>query len=74
MIVAVDAVIRAAIGDVDGVNRDYTTPETYEAGTLRVIHNGLTRLEGYVETSTTSFRMDVAPRTGDVLLTYYGRP
>ncbi len=71
---ASDAVIRAAIGDVDGANRDYTTPETYEAGTLRVIHNGLVRLEGFIETSVTSFRMDVAPRTGDALLAYYGRP
>jgi hypothetical protein len=66
-----------AIGDVDGVNRDFSASEPYEPGTLRALRNGrlLSRdfEDGYdeLDPSLGTFRLRVAPRVGDVIFCFY---
>ena len=66
-----------ALGAVDGANRDFAAPEPYEPGTLRALRNGrlLSRDfdDGYeeVDPSAGTFRLRVAPKTGDVIFCFY---
>jgi hypothetical protein len=61
-------------GDIDGVNTVFTVSKPYTAGSLAVWVN-LLRIEanddGWTETTTTTFTMKEAPRSGDTLLVRY---
>jgi len=64
-------------GDVDGVNRNFTTPTPYLAGTLRGVVNGLIYPVdddnfGITEISDTEFQFNVAPKTGFRIQAFYG--
>jgi len=64
-------------GDVDGVNRVFTTPSEYVGGTLRLIWNGQViaepgdELQGWVETPPITITTDIAPQVGDTLQAFY---
>lgn len=70
-----DPVLAEAIGAIDGVNVDYTTPTVYSPGTLWVYINGLLveqdGVEGVDELGGNAFRLREALRTGDTLHVYY---
>ena len=65
----------AAIGTPDGALVDFQTQHPYQAGTLRVLINGIYRRadldNGFDELGGSDFRMKVAPRTGDTVWTFY---
>jgi len=69
------ALITVVKGDIDGVNRDFITPDPYQTGTLRAFLNGCVHRaednDGWEETSSTGFRMKSAPVTGDTVSAYY---
>lgn len=60
-------------GAVNGVNTVYTTAATYKAGSLVVFVNGIkqTKTTHWTETTTTTFTMNQAPITGDVVTVSY---
>lgn len=63
-------------GDVDGVNRTFTTPTTYISGTLRVLWNGQSYepdddRKGWTEIDSSTIETIEAPRTDDVLQAFY---
>lgn len=68
--------IKQLAGFVDGSNRDFTTYEPYEAGSMRPIINGviydpLDSHFGLVETSDTAVRFNVAPLAGWHVAAFY---
>ena len=69
------ALILPAGGVVNGSNVSFTTPAPYVAGTLRVFLNGQVKRadfdDGWIETGATSFKMKIAPETGDVVSVYF---
>jgi len=73
----VGAPLVEAIGDVDGVNRDFNTSTPYAPGSLQIFRNGrlVTRDldDGYEEVDPVNmtFRMKVAPKGGDVLFAFW---
>lgn len=68
-----------ATGVIDGVNRDFSAPEAYEPGSLRVLRNGnlLARYlaNGWeeVDPALGTFRLRSAPKIGDSVFIFYGR-
>lgn len=70
-----DPVLCAAVGDIDGVNVDFTTTSPYHPGTLWAYLDGQlirkTDDDGPVELSGNAVRMKRAPRTGSTLHFYY---
>ena len=62
------ALILDAIGIVDGVNRDFSAPSEFVAGSLVPWINGGPLIEldtdGWVETGADTFRMNIAPTGG----------
>lgn len=70
-----EPVLAEAIGTIDGVNVDFTTPSAYFAGTVFAYKNGLLIRaiddDGPIELGTNQVRMKEAPRTGDTLHFYY---
>jgi hypothetical protein len=68
--------IVALSGLVNGVNKQYSTPDRFVAGTLRVVWNGQVYEPddtkwGWSETSDQSIELINAPRTGDVMQAFY---
>jgi hypothetical protein len=53
-------------GFINGVNRNYTTVNTFIAGSLAVYLNGV-RTKDFTETGANTFQMGTAPNTGDLL-------
>lgn len=70
-----DPVLAEAIGVIDGVNVDYTTPSVYYPGSLWIYVNGLLveqdGVEGVDELGGNAFRLREPLRTGDTLHVYY---
>jgi hypothetical protein len=70
-----DPVRALAVGTIDGVNTDFETPSVYYPGTLYHYMNGQlldpSHDDGLVETGGNTFRLKVAPRTGDVVHVWY---
>lgn len=70
-----DPVLAEAIGPIDGVNVDYTTPSAYFPGTLWVYVNGVLVEqdgdEGAIELGGNAFRLREALHPGDTLHAYY---
>jgi hypothetical protein len=66
-----------AAGPVDGSNRDFAAPESYEPNSLRALWNGrlLSRdfEDGYEEVDPTlgTFRLRRAPKVGDNVFVFY---
>jgi len=59
-------------GTVDGVNTSYHSANSFEAGTLEVHLNGMRlRSNDYSETGASTFVLNVAPKSGDLLLIDY---
>ncbi len=59
----------AAVGDVDGANTVFQTPQKYSSGTLTVMVNGLAQLQDvhFIEIDETSFSLADPPLVGDVV-------
>jgi len=62
-------VVNTVVGDINGVNTDFTTPTDYTSGTLRAVINGITYpvdddQYGITELTSNSFRLNLAPKTG----------
>jgi hypothetical protein len=60
----------------DGVTRIFSTTSPYESGSLRVIVNGVIYpadddCYGYVETSTTTIELNIAPLQGDHMQAFF---
>ena len=70
-----EPILAEAIGTIDGVNTDFTTPSPYYPGTLFAYLNGLLVQqagdEGPIELGANAVRMRDAPRPGDTLHFYY---
>ena len=71
-----DAVIKALSGTVNGVNKTFTTPSKYIAGTLRAIANGQSYESddtrwGWTEIDDETIEFTNAPVAGDVLQAFY---
>jgi len=69
-------VIRDLAGDVNGVNKDYTSPTPFVLGTARAIVNGAPYSPsddqwGYTELDDTTIRMNNAPKTGFIMQLFY---
>lgn len=63
-------------GVINGSNTAFNVAQTFVAGTLQVIQNGLWRRGGgneYSELANTIFTMNIAPATGDVLRVTYSK-
>lgn len=60
-------------GTVNGVNKNFTTANTYRPTLLSVFLNGVRqrRTNDYSETSNNSFSFVAAPQTGDILSVDY---
>jgi hypothetical protein len=60
-------------GTVDGVNKNFTTANTYRPNLLSVFLNGVRqrRTNDYSETSNNSFSFVAAPVSGDILSVDY---
>lgn len=72
-------VIEALIGDIDGANRDFTTPSTFELGTFRAVVNGRIYPPddvewGYEELCNNEIRFAKAPKVGFGLQGIYREP
>lgn len=68
--------IRALAGTVNGINKIFTTPTEYQAGSLRVIWNGQVYepdddVFGWTETGSNQITLTTAPKMDDVLQAYY---
>lgn len=64
------------IGTIDGVNRTFTTPSPFTAGTIRLIINGLIYSAsddyfGWSEVNDEQIDMFNAPPTGYILQAFY---
>ena len=62
-------------GDLNGVNKVFTTPLPYESGTLAVYCQGQLQIQGssedYEETTSTTFTFTTAPpRLSEIIVTY----
>lgn len=60
------------VGARDGVNKTFTSPVAFLAGTIRVIWNGVTysaddARKGWTETNATTIQTTLAPRADDEL-------
>lgn len=70
-----DVHIREAIGIINGINVDFTTPEDYISGTIHLIMNGVLIKrdddDSIIETGSNSFRMKIPPVTNDVIHVRY---
>lgn len=69
-------VVNTLIGDVNGVNKVFTTPTAYAAGSLRPIWNGSVYEQadarfGCVEDSNTQITLTLAPYAGEVIQAIY---
>ena len=63
-------------GTIDGVNKTFTTPVDYVAGSLRVFWNGSVfepddTQKGWTETGSDEIQTTVAPATNDVLQAFF---
>lgn len=70
------AVIRQLTGDVNGVNKIFTAPSPFVAGSFRPIWNGSVYEQGDVrfgcaEDSDTQVTLTIAPLTGEVIQGFY---
>ena len=64
------------IGTIDGVNKSFTTPSAFMAGTLRIFWNGQQceagdERYGWTEVTDIVVEMKVAPKAGDELTCFY---
>lgn len=71
-----ESTIRALAGTTNGINKVFTTPTEYEAGSLRLVWNGQVyeptdSIWGWAETGTNEITLTTAPRAGDVLQAFY---
>jgi hypothetical protein len=67
-------VTQLAIGVVNGVNQDFTTPFDYVSGTIVPVLNGAhAHAIKESETPPLAFRLTFAPAPGDVVAVYYQR-
>lgn len=68
-------VLAEAIGTVDGVNLDFTTPSAYYSGTVFMYLNGVlvrpANNDGIIELGGNSIRHKEAPKVGDTVHYYY---
>lgn len=70
-----DEIVEDAIGVINGFNTAFSTPSSYQSGTLRVFLNG--QLigpgddDGPTETGADSFSVGLPPVTGDNLRVRY---
>ena len=69
----VEYVNQSVTGAINGVNKIYTTPTTYVAGSLEVFRNGVLQVPGtdYTETTDTTFTFVTAPTGGNTLRVNY---
>lgn len=69
--------MKEVVGIIDGFNQDFATVAPFVAGTLQIWHNGVLIRDdldnGFVETDPLNgtFQMKEAPRSGDVLFSFY---
>ncbi len=71
-----ESTIRALSGTANGINKVFTTPTEYQAGSLRLVWNGQVyeptdSIFGWTETGTNEITLTTAPRAGDVLQAFY---
>jgi hypothetical protein len=70
-----EPVLAVAVGIINGVNVDFTTPSPYYPGTVFAYINGYLQVQsgvyGWYELGTNMIRMKVAPQVGDYLHFYY---
>lgn len=71
-----DSKIAALSGLTNGVNKTFTTPTRYVAGTLRLVMNGQVYepdddRKGWTEIDDTTIELEQAPLDGDILQAYY---
>lgn len=60
-----------ALGERNGLNRDFQTPTAYAAGSLHVLLNGQSVQLRFIETGPATFRLNVAPDPDDILEVAY---
>lgn len=62
-------------GDVDGVNKVFTTTHTYQTGRIYPYKNGqqLVSPGDFTETGTNEITLTFAPREGDIMFVQYVR-
>lgn len=68
--------IRALAGTTNGINKVFTSPTEYQAGSFRLVLNGQVYeptddVFGWTETGTNEVTLTTAPRAGDVLQAFY---
>jgi len=71
-----ESTIRALAGTTDGLNKVFTTPTEFQAGSFRLVLNGqlyepADPIFGWTETGTNQVVLTTAPRAGDVLQAFY---
>lgn len=60
-----------AIGERNGVNRDFRTPSAFSAGSLHVLRNGTSVARQFSETGRQTFRLTFAPDLNDIIEVAY---
>lgn len=67
--------IADAVGLVDGVNKDFTTPTDFTSGSLEVFLNGILLRrqddDGWIETGTNAFQLKETPQPLDLIRVFY---
>lgn len=71
-----NSIVVVLSGACDGSNRTFETPSKYVSGTLRLIMNGQVYEQNddrkkWTEIDDRTIRLEIAPRTGDVLQAFY---
>ena len=61
---------------IDGETQNFTVPETYKAGSLKVYWNGVRQIKDVTitELTSTTFSVSFVPLVGDYLLIDYSPP
>lgn len=67
--------IADAVGLVDGLNKDFTTPTDFTPGTLEVFRNGVLLRrqddDGWIETGVNAFQLKEAPIPLELIRVFY---
>lgn len=67
--------IADAVGLVDGVNKDFTTPTDFTPGSMEVFLNGILLRrqddDGWTETGANAFQLKEAPKPLDLIRVFY---